>query len=300
MMQNSNIRDLIYFCIRYSGLPFIFREVLQKDKVTILFFHEIDPEVAEEVFRYLIDNYNIISLNEFFELYKRKEKFPEKSLVITVDDGHQCNYDLLPLLKEYNIPITIFLCSGVINTNRHFWFKEAGSKESHLPLTKEQLKKVPNIKRLQILEEIGFEQKREYTNPHALSKKQIFEMLSHVNFQSHTVFHPCLPQCSDDEARDEIFTSKRILEDEYGLTINSIAFPNGDYSERDIQLCMAAGYKFGLTIDFGFNAHGTDPLKLKRCSVNEKSNNMNEIIANISGITGFISRMLHRCHLDSR
>jgi peptidoglycan/xylan/chitin deacetylase (PgdA/CDA1 family) len=290
--RNINIRNIMYFCLRYSGLPFVFREIFQKNKVTILFFHEIEPEVAEKVFKYLVNNYNIISLSKFFELYRQKAKFPEKSLIITFDDGHQSNYDLLPLFKKYNIQATIFLCSGIINTNRHFWFKEARSEEACLPLTKEQLKKIPNNEKLKILETIGFELEKEYPNPHALSKKQILEMLPYVNFQSHTLFHPCLPQCDDSEARDEIFLSKRVLEEEYGLTINAIAYPNGDYSERDIQLCITAGYEFGLTTDFGFNTCSTAPFKLKRISVNETSNNMNEIITNVSGVTDFIVHLL--------
>ena len=290
--RSSNIGNCIYFCIRYSGLPFIFREVFQKNKVTILFFHDIEPRVAEEVFRYLVSNYNIISLNKFFELYKRKEGFPEKALIITFDDGHQGNYDLLPLFRKYDIPATIFLCSSIINTNRHFWFKEALSKEAHLPLTTEQLKKVPNSEKLQILEKIGFEPEKEYTDPHALSKKQICEMSPCVDFQSHTLFHPCLTQCDDSEARNEIFISKRILEEEYGLVVNAIAYPNGDCSDRDIQLAMAAGYEFGLTTDFGFNTCNTDPFRLKRIYIYEKSSSINEIITHVSGVTVFIGHLL--------
>jgi len=290
--RNIYIGNFIYFCIRYSGLPFIFREVFQKNKVTILFFHDIEPKVAEEVFRYLVSNYNVISLNNFFELYRRKEKFPEKSLIITFDDGHQSNYDLVPLFKKYNIPATIFLCSGIINTNRHFWFKEALSKEAHLSLTTEQLKKVPNSEKLQILKEIEFELEKEYESLQALSKKQICEMSPYVDFQSHTLFHPCLTQCDDSEAHNEIFISKRILEKEYSLVVNAIAYPNGDYSDRDIQLCMAAGYEFGLTTDFGFNTYNTDPFKLKRIYVYEKSSSINEIITHVSGVTDFIGHLL--------
>ncbi len=79
-----------------------------------------------------------------------------------------------------------------------------------------------------------------------------------VNFQSHTLFHPILPNCSDEEARIEIINSKKKLEIEYGLVINSIAYPNGDYSERDILLAKEAGYKCGITVDFGFNTINTD------------------------------------------
>lgn len=298
--RNASIERFIYFCIRHSGLPFVFREVFQKNKVSILLFHAIEPKTAEVVFEYLVRNYNIISLNEFIDIYKKKETFPKKSLVITFDDGHRSNYDLLPLFKKYNIPVTIFLCSGIINTNRHFWFEEALYQEMHLPLTVEELKKVPNGERLRILREIEFGQEKEYTNPHALSKNHINEMLPYVNFQSHTLFHPCLTQCDDREARDEIFISKAVLEDEFGLPINSIAYPNGDYSDRDIQLCMAAGYEFGFTTDPGFNTCHTNPFKLKRFYVNEKSNDLNELIVDVSGVTGFISRVVNYPALKGR
>lgn len=286
--RNADIRNFMYFCLRYSGLPLIFREIFQKNKVTILYFHKIEPDVAEKIFKYLQENYNIISLHDFFDMYKRKKNFPERSLVITFDDGYRSNYYLLPIFKKSSIPVTIFLCSGIINTNRHFWFEEALAKETHLPLTMEQLTKVSNDERLRTLNIIGFEQEKEYTNPHALSKKQIREMLPYVDFQSHTLYHPCLTQCDDNEARDEIFISKHILEEEYDLAINAIAYPNGDYSERDIQLCMAAGYEFGLTTDFGFNTVDTDPFRLKRLSINEESNNLNELIVSVSGVKNFL------------
>jgi peptidoglycan/xylan/chitin deacetylase (PgdA/CDA1 family) len=291
--QNIHIRNFLYLCVRFSGLPFIFREVFQKNKVTILLFHDIEPRAAEKAFRYLLNKYNIISLDDFFDLYRKKEDFPPKSLVITFDDGHKGNYDLLPILKKYDIPVTIFLCSGIINTNRHFWYEEARAKAVHLPLTGEQLKKVPNIKRLQILKGIGFEQQREYAYPNALSRKQICEMLPYANFQSHTVFHPCLTECDDSEAWNEIFVSKRILEEKYGLTVNSIAYPNGDYSDRDIQMSVAAGYEFGLTVDFGFNTCNTNPFRLKRVSVND-TDNMNELIAKSSGAWAFLKDVMFR------
>ena len=292
--RNPHARNIMYFCIRYSGLPFIFREVFQKNKVTILFLHDIEPDIAEKVFTYLVSNYNIISLNNFFELYKRKERFPEKSLIITLDDGHKNNHSLLPLFKKYDIPATIFLCSDIIDTNRHFWFKEARSREASLPLTTEQLKKISNHEKLQILKEIEFDLKKEYQESHALSKEQIRKMQPYVDFQSHTQFHPCLPQCNDNEAHNEIFNSKCFLEKEYGLTINAIAYPNGDYSNRDIKLCNAARYEFGLTTEPGFNTCNTDPFKLKRIGVNEKSNNINEIITQASGVTGIIGCALSR------
>lgn len=279
---------LIFKFIRYSGFPILFRELFQKKAVTILLFHAIPFESAETTFNYLSKFYNIISLNDFFNLHREKKRPPQKSIVITFDDGHKSNYDLLPLLEKYNIPVTIFLCSGIINTSRHFWFSL-----QHPNYSTSQLKKLPNRDRLNILKEIGFDPEKSYTYPQALSKDQIREMSPYVNFQSHTVFHPCLPHCDDDEAQQEISMSKRMLEEEYSFIINAIAYPNNDYTERDIKHCIDAGYEFGLTVDYGFNTHNTDAFRLKRISVND-TGNIDELIVKASGVWGLIKTNLVR------
>src|ERR1035441_10495319 len=80
---------------------------------------------------------------------------------------------------------------------------------------------------------------------------QINEMRDYVNFQSHTIFHPCLTKCNYDEAKEEILKSKIILERDYQLNINALAYPNGDYTNREIVICKSAGYKCAITVDAG-------------------------------------------------
>jgi poly-beta-1,6-N-acetyl-D-glucosamine N-deacetylase len=176
---------------------------------------------------------------------------------------------------------------AIINTSRHFWFRTDIS-----PQLVSQLKKVSNEKRLEILStQYNYQQNREYNNLQALQRNQITDMRNIVNFQSHTLFHPILPMCKDDDARFEIFHSKYILENEYGLKINAIAYPNGDYSERDIQIVKKAGYKCGITVDYGFNSIETDLFKLKRISVND-TKDINELIVKSSGLWAFLKTLL--------
>ena len=114
-------------------------------------------------------------------------------------------------------------------------------------------------------------------------------MKHYVNFQSHTQYHPILPKCNKREARKEIFGSKEILENKYGLKINSISYPNGNYSERDILLLKEAGYKCGITVDFGYNTIETDIFRLKRLDVND-TDDINELIVKASGVWQFFRR----------
>jgi len=275
----------LFRLLRFTGLPLIFREFIQRHKVTILLFHDLRKETTEKVLGYLYEKYTIIDLNDLIRAVETNATLPVKSMILTFDDGHIGNYEILPVIKKMNIPITIFLCASIINTHRHFWFRFYNAT-----ISAASLKRMSNKERLETLSKAGFEQEKEFDIPQALQKSQIDEMKSHINFQSHTLFHPILPECDNEVAKAEIFKSKEILENQYGLKINSISYPNGDYSERDIQLVKNAGYKCGVTVDFGYNTPATDLFRLKRISVND-SNDINEIIVKASGLWAFLKTL---------
>lgn len=278
------MKKVIFLLIRWSGLPFLFRELVQKNKVTIVLFHDIDKKFAEAGFSYLSKKYNLIGLETFLQACeeKNKDKIPAKAMIITFDDGHKRNIELLPIIKQYNIPITIFLCAGIVDTNRHFWFKV-----EERPLSLPELKRKTNRERLKILSKTGFLQEREYDMPQALDKGQIEALKGGVNLQSHTTFHPCLPTCNNREASEEIAGSKEMLKEKFNLDVNSFSYPNGDYSDRDIQLLKQAGYQCGVTVDYGFNSINSDLFKLKRIDVND-AGDLNELIVKSSGVWGFL------------
>lgn len=282
-MTNNVIRRFVFRILRYSLLPVLFREFAQKKRVTILLFHNISVETAEQTFRFLTKKYNIISLDNYLKIRSKKTtgSLPAKAVVITFDDGFKQNFELIPVLKKYNIPTTIFLCAGLVNTNRHFWFEENKSSYST-----EALIKMANEEKLKVLSEVDFTPEKEYDTPQVLSKKQINEMKETLSFQSHGLFHPCLPKCSEEEAKNEIVNSKRFFEEEYGMEINAFAYPNGDYSAREIKMAKEAGYECGLTVDFGFNTHSTDLFRLKRICVND-ADDLNELIVKASGLWDF-------------
>lgn len=267
----------------------MFREFVQRHKVTFLLFHDLDAHDADCNFSWLKKHYNLIGLNDYLDAVGSGSSLPIKAAVITFDDGHVGNYDLLPVIKRLQIPITIFLCSGIVGTRRHFWFKHSDEVTPRL----ESLKKKSERERLAQLRLLGYEEKQEYDNRQALSKEEIEEMSPWVDFQSHTCFHPILPQCDDKIAEDEIIKSKAQLEQEYGFKIRSLSYPNGDYSDRDIQLAKQAGYECGVTVDAGYNDRGSDLFRLKRVSVND-AKSLDELIVKASGCYVFFKRVLRR------
>ena len=281
--------NIVYKTLRWSGVAWLWREVVQRRKVTFLLFHDMEADDAERNFAYLKRHYNIISLNDYLEAVNNNQKLPSKAIVITFDDGHTSNYALIPVIKKMEIPVTIFLCSSIVGTRRHFWFRHSEEMKSRI----ESLKKVTNEQRLKTLEAYGFVQQQEYADTQALQKEQIEEMKPWVNFQSHTCFHPILPQCDGKTAQHEIEGSKQQLETDFWLNINALSYPNGDYSIRDIQLAKEAGYKCGITVDSGYNDKSTDLFRLKRFSVNDATSTA-ELMVKASGCYALLKHRLHK------
>lgn len=280
---------IIYKVLRYSGVAWLWRETVQRKRVTFLLFHDIAPEDAERNFSYLKRHYCPISLKDYVNAVHNQTKLPKKAVVITFDDGHLSNSRLLHIIKDLDIPVTVFLCSSIVGTHRHFWFR-------HIEAVKygvESLKQLSNYERLQKMMIMGFAQDKEYNDRQALSGEEIEAMKREVDFQSHTCFHPILPQCDDATARDEIIISKHQLEAFFKLDVFALSYPNGDYSDREIRLAKEAGYQCGITVDSGYNDLHSDLFRLKRFSVND-AKSITELMVKASGIYALIKHKLHK------
>jgi len=277
------MKKLLYTVLRFSGLPVLFREVLQRRKVTILLFHDLTTEAAEKAFAYLSRKYHLIGLDDFLDALATGDeaKIPPKALIITLDDGFKENYALLPLIRENKVPVTIFLCAGIVGTNRHFWFLH-DSVHNRVDRPRE----VSNTERLRLVLQEGFDLEREYETRQALSRQEIEEMKPFVRFQSHSMFHPNVISSDERAVIDEFRLAKKVLEEDFRLEITSLAYLCGDYTERIVELTREAGYRAALTHDPGFNTVRTDPFRLKRIPAND-SFDRGEIAVRASGVWDF-------------
>jgi peptidoglycan/xylan/chitin deacetylase (PgdA/CDA1 family) len=281
------IRRTVFFVLRWSQLPRAYSVLRQRGKVTILLYHDIDPGTFASHLDYLEKKYVIISLDDYLDAAAHgRDLGSEKYLVITFDDGHKGNFALRGLFARHPGKVVLFLCAGIVGTARGFWFETKG-------LDVGALKRLPNGERLRVLEGAGFIQDRDRPQRTALSREEVLALGEVADIQSHTVFHPCLPFCTDAEAAWEIAESRRLLEAACGTRVNSISYPNGDYSDRDVALSRESGYVAGITVDHGFNDHRTDPFRLKRLSVND-TRDMNEFVVKASGLWGALLRFVAR------
>lgn len=115
---------------------FMFENFLWADeagkKIPILCYHRFADKVNDsmtiktsafsEQLRWIKANgYTVISLeNAIRYLNGEVRKIPNKPVVITVDDGHKSVYfEMAPLVKEYGIPVTLFIYPSAISNTKY-------------------------------------------------------------------------------------------------------------------------------------------------------------------------------------
>lgn len=261
------IKEIIGFILKYTGVLLLIREILCRNKATIVVYHDPKPEIFERHIGYLSLRYNIIPLNKLITAIYEKDWtiIPRKSLIITIDDGRKGNFKLLEIFKTYNIKPTLFLCSHIVNTNRHLWWQTGCSKL-------ENFKRLPYDLMLKLLhDQVDYKPEKEYQDRQVLSKSEIVKMAPFVNFGAHTKFHPILTNCPKDKCFDEIADSKKYLEELIGEQIEDFAYPNGDYSSREIQFVKQSGYRSARTLDVGLNDMNSDPYRLNVMEIQDNA-----------------------------
>jgi len=263
------------------------------------FYPETSTRDFEKQIDHLAKNYNIISLNEM--VHRIKNRMPlRRCVAITFDDGFRDNYEIAyPILRKYNVPATIFLTTGYINSGAAPWFiklryifmqtdrtyfqlSHEGTTISCPIHTKKEkfaasdrvmayVKSCPNEQRLSLLDRLCKElEVNEFQGIDnlMLTWDQIKAMASNgIFFGAHTVNHPILSRTSMEIAEREIRESKKTIEDKIGKPITSFAYPFGkksQYSPEIFSILEELGFKCAVTTESGTNTHRVNLFELNR------------------------------------
>jgi peptidoglycan/xylan/chitin deacetylase (PgdA/CDA1 family) len=195
--------------------------------VPVLCYHRFGPTVAdgmtvttpvfEAQLKWLQDNgYTVIPLRTLVNYLRGQgPPPPPKSVVITADDAHKTVYsDMLPLVRKYNIPVTLFIYPSAVSN-------------PHAPyaMTWEQLKE--------------------------LQQTGLFDMQSHTFW--HPNFKKEKKKLKPEEYQKLVDTqlgkSKASLEKRFGTTVDVLAWPFGIYDEELEKAAEKAGYVTAFSIE---------------------------------------------------
>jgi peptidoglycan/xylan/chitin deacetylase (PgdA/CDA1 family) len=184
--------------------------------------------------QYLKKNgYHAITAEQLLAFLEYRERLPEKSVLITMDDGYRSVYEIAyPILKKYGFTATLFIYTSFVGASR-------------MAITWEQLKE---------MQRSGF------------------------TIGSHSIYHSDLTRLKEGETeqeylariKEELYGSKKIIDQKLGQNTYIFAYPFGYYDQRSIQTAREAGYKIAMSVKRGGNPFFANPLTLRRDQILKK------------------------------
>ncbi|MDQ7076125.1 MAG: polysaccharide deacetylase family protein [Gammaproteobacteria bacterium] len=225
--------------------------------------------------------------------------------MVTFDDGFEDNYSVVfPILKQLDVPATIFISSDYIGKTETFWFdwvvyllKKAApgvlnlpaipldlciensfdSRMSAVDILLGALKQVSNEARLQTIvdleQQVGAHKpEKGFEESYPMTWQQVKEMSEWgVEFGSHSASHPILSQLDDKELWHEIADSREVIVEKTGQACDVIAYPVGGactYDQRVLDMVERSGYRLGTSYRSGVNVlDELEPYALRRIHV---------------------------------
>jgi len=243
LIRRQDFSVLLLYYLGYSKIINFILRLLHKPIARFVLFHDIPPETIEcfmANLRFLKRSTNVVSLDDFFSGNLSQKKI---NVVITFDDGYKSWItDVVPLLKELELPATFFVSSGFVGL----------SKESEADFLQSKLLIPDSSKAMGGL---------------------TFEDLRNIAEEGFTIGGHTLNHCNLAELRNsnqlryEIAEDKIKLEELIGKKIQFFAYPFGALHNPEINLTDVlrdCGYIAAVTTVSGFNRVNTNPYLLHR------------------------------------
>jgi peptidoglycan/xylan/chitin deacetylase (PgdA/CDA1 family) len=186
-------------------------------------------ENFEKQIRYLKEHgYRFLKVRELYQIVSSGKKIPEKSVLITIDDGYKSTYKAFKLLRRLKVPFTVFLYMEAVGRYPDF-------------LTKEQLRE---------MEKSGLVEFENHLYSHP---KLAFLRLNLPEEEYRKVLK-----------KEAELSEKRFFE-LFKRKPDFLAFPYGDYDRISVEFFKKRGYKLLFTQDRG--AYGGSGALVPRMAV---------------------------------
>jgi peptidoglycan/xylan/chitin deacetylase (PgdA/CDA1 family) len=219
-----NLLLLLVLLCPSAGAASSGRKGLVHPRVPILIYHRFGPVVADSMtvttavfesqLKYLRDNgYTVIPLRSLIDYFLGDAPPPpSRSVVITSDDGHRSVYtDMLPLVKKYRIPVTLFIYPSAISNASY-------------AMTWDQLREIKKTGLFDI-------QSHTYWHPNFIKEKKRLKSGDYEKFVD-----------------IQLNKSKARIEKEVGGKVDMLAWPFGIYDNWLMKRAKEDGYIAGFTI----------------------------------------------------
>jgi peptidoglycan/xylan/chitin deacetylase (PgdA/CDA1 family) len=242
-------------------IDIVYKKPTTAQQVVVLGYHNIGtykqewvvfPETFEHHIQYLHDNgYYFCTPSEVLLFNKHKISLPEKSVLITFDDGCSGVFThALAILQKYNAKATLFVINSVIGTPGYLTWEELDSiMESGLFTLGSHSYNLHGWVDYTMLPDGGYISKL-----HHLREETWDEYLNRV--------------------RQDLQQSRNELYERYQQPILFFAYPFGEYTAQSIKRVQECGFLGAFTFNKSecYVTHSTHPYAMDRLPVFENSN----------------------------
>jgi len=254
---------------------------LSRSRLRVLAYHDV-PDAAAFAAQLgeVIRRYHPVSGAEVADAIRLGTDLPPEAVWLTFDDGHaDVVTNGLPLLQARGIPATLFVCPGLVVTDRRPWWDvvaaavQAGWRPPQElgPNAARALKDVPDPVRRRT---VGVA--REWLRSAGLLEQTVARCADEallgtwldagMELGNHTWDHPCLDHCTVEEQADQIERADAWLAS-FGAfeRVRLFAYPNGDETATSAEVARRLGYQVGVLFDHRLTrVRGIDPMRLSR------------------------------------
>jgi peptidoglycan/xylan/chitin deacetylase (PgdA/CDA1 family) len=274
----------------------------------------------------LLACYEPISATEFRGWVHHDQKLPDRSVLVTFDDGYANNVNrAAPIVKRLGIPAIFFITTGFVGSGSMLWPDEVlcricqwTGEKLPLPVGTDCLLSAEHRKRVEIAtavieacKQLKWAALSDYLD--VLRKQATFSCgdslelfgamdwdhvmtLKRFGFEigSHTVSHPILSRVPCSQLTSELYESKKTIELNTGDRCFFLAYPNGrlcDITTETVRAARDAGYECAFTLLGGTCEQFGDRMMYDRIWIPAKIN-VPQFATRVSGVHTTVKHLL--------
>jgi peptidoglycan/xylan/chitin deacetylase (PgdA/CDA1 family) len=277
-------------------------------RLAVLTYHAIpDGRIFERHLDVLEEMGRFVSLEEVIANATEGAPLPPRPILLTFDDGDpSVLHAAAPRLHARGIPAAGFLITDLIGTDDVLWTTEVehlvgsggrtslGSTSDGRALARD-LKRRPDHVRRHVIEQLRETATAQVPRAPQLDATDVTRLVElGMAVASHTMSHPCLPQCTDDVIEREVAGSRDVLTELLGRPPLAFAYPNGLVDERSRHAVADAGYALAFAFDHRLSRlPPDDPYEVSRLRVNGRASE-SRVRTIVSGLHPAIHHLLSR------
>lgn len=239
-----------------------------------------------------------ITVHDAVRRMRSGQPLPRNAVSVTFDDGYRDFADLaLPVLERYDCPATVYVSTGGIEQGERFWWDRvieafAGTRRARLDLEmpgsfdgeadihlglasrRRALVKTLNLlweqppRRVESLVnaiETDLAARPNGARAPRLSLDQIARFDPKlIEIAAHCDRHCDLTRMRPEEVLEDVSSSRTILENASGRTVEGFAYPGGRQDNAVRQLIARAGFAYAAGTDKGINRRPFESFNLRR------------------------------------